>query len=199
RSPRATLADLRLERHDLRFYTELIARDDGPPKAAVVHSRQVEQLLLLFRHDAEERDPGDLRHGLEDQDTRHHGVPGKVALEEFPVIGHVLQADHALARLQLEDPVHEEEGITVREYLEDLVDADFHATSLPATPRIRTRASARARRSSRGRLRACRAAPRVSGTRDAAAPACRRGPLRPERGRAARCRPGPSGWRRRRS
>ena len=58
------------------------------------------------------------------------GLPGKVALEELLVESHVLDPDDALARLELEDPVHEQERVAVRQDLHDLADPDLHALLL---------------------------------------------------------------------
>ena len=69
--------------------------------------------------------PADLRHRLEDQHARHHRVAREVALEELLVEGDVLDADDALARLELEDPVHEQERVAVRQDLQDFADSDL--------------------------------------------------------------------------
>src|SRR5205807_3668302 len=62
-----------------------------------------------------------LRHGLHDQHAGHHRKIGKMALEKRLVIGDVLDADYAL-RLQLDDAIHQQERVAMRQYPADLVD-----------------------------------------------------------------------------
>src|SRR5215218_5883152 len=56
-----------------------------------------------------------------------------MALEEGLVLGHVLDAQRPEPRFEFVDPVHEEEGVTVRDELPDLCRAErrLHASTSP--------------------------------------------------------------------
>ena len=129
----------------VRLDPELVAGHDGPAEAAPVDAREVEELLLPVRRDPEEAHARDLGHRLEDQNPGHHRVAGKVSLEELLVERDVLDAHDPLARLELEDPVHEQERIAVRQCLENFGDPEFHG-HLPL-PILANAASSAARRS----------------------------------------------------
>src|SRR6266545_4362341 len=156
---RAALADTALQGDDLRLDPELISRQDRPAKLTAIHGGQVQKLLLVLGNDAEEADRGDLSHRFHDQHPRHDRIAGKMPLEEFFVEGHVLNPDHALSLLDLEDPVHQEKRVTVRKDLKDFGDSDFHGFSPSRTsPTVlstcsRRRASSGSRATSAARLK----------------------------------------------
>ena len=69
-----------------------------------------------------ERIVSSLRHGLQQQHPRHHRSLGKVSLEKGFVVGNVLVTDQRFPCPELGDPVNQQEGITVRQMLQNIVD-----------------------------------------------------------------------------
>src|SRR5690606_38045519 len=117
-----------------------------PLEAHVVDAGEVHHRVLVGLHAAalERQQRGRLRHRLDDQHAGHDRMMREVTGEERFGHRHVLQRHHALALLHLDHPVDQQEGIAMREILEDFVDVhdDLHsALSLSASfcSRARTR------------------------------------------------------------
>src|SRR6266571_4490212 len=115
---------------DLDLKPDLVSRGDRTPELGAVDPREVHELRLPVRHSAQQEDGPHLGHRLDDQDARHDRVAGEVALEERLVEGDVLDADHALPLLDLQDPIDQEERVAVREDLQDPPDV-HHGRRLP--------------------------------------------------------------------
>jgi hypothetical protein len=62
--------------------------------------------------------------GLHYQHAGHDGQAGKMAVEKWLVDGDVLDGDDALFAFEFENTVDEQQRITVRKYLENVVDAE---------------------------------------------------------------------------
>jgi hypothetical protein len=73
----------------------------------------------LFGKGEEYEDATDLGQGFDLQHARHDGFAGEMAREERLVETDVLHAGDGLPFFESGDPVHEEEGVAVRQNLED--------------------------------------------------------------------------------
>src|SRR4249919_1356277 len=73
-----------------------------------------------------------LRQRLDHHYARHHRLAGEVALEELLVAGHVLVAEHALARLEFNHAIHQQERIPMRQQCMDVggMERQLHGGSL---------------------------------------------------------------------
>jgi hypothetical protein len=65
------------------------------------------------------QDAGRLRHRLNNQDSRHDGAAGKVALEKGLIGAYILNADRGLSGHQFQDPINQKERIPVRQHAPD--------------------------------------------------------------------------------
>ena len=102
---------------------EDIARTYLLLEAGVLDAAEQRDLSFIRRH-AEERDGAGLREGLDDEDARHHRILREVALEEGLVHRDALPCIGELARLVIHHLIDQEERITVRDDLLDLIDAE---------------------------------------------------------------------------
>src|SRR5687768_2883147 len=99
----------------LDLETNLIARGDGTPPLHAVHRHEVDDLLLDVLDRVHDEETTHLRHRLDDEHARHDRMTGVVALKERLVDSDVLDADNALARLELDDAVDEQHRVTMRQ------------------------------------------------------------------------------------
>ena len=99
--------------------TQLVAGQHRAAELRLVDADEVHELPLRIVDRVEEQHAAGLRHRLDDEHRRHDRMAREVALEERLVDGDVLDADDALALLELEDAVHEQERIAVRHDLHD--------------------------------------------------------------------------------
>ncbi|CAM2159508.1 hypothetical protein PT2222_50347 [Paraburkholderia tropica] len=128
-------AHVALERH---VQDELVARFHHALEARAVDAHEVVQrvleVLLLFR---EREQRGGLGQRFENHHAGHDRTLREMAREKGLVDRHILQRLDALVRLELDDPVHHQERIAVRQQREDLVDVeveffDVHGVSAHA-------------------------------------------------------------------
>src|SRR5438874_4455085 len=91
----------------------------GPTEAAVVDAREQGELAAVLGKLEHGHRPS-LGHRLDHQDPGHDWTPGEVSGELWLVRGHRLDRDHALALLELEDAVDQEERIPMRDDPHDL-------------------------------------------------------------------------------
>jgi hypothetical protein len=89
-------------------------------EAGVFHGHQQHQLILAIGHGLQHQHTGRLRHGLDDQDARHHRKIGKMALEERLVGSHVLDSDYPVG-LQFDDPVDQQERVAMGQNCPDFI------------------------------------------------------------------------------
>ncbi|OPZ95751.1 MAG: hypothetical protein BWY71_02134 [Planctomycetes bacterium ADurb.Bin412] len=66
--------------------------------------------------------PGHLGQGLHNQDPGHNRRSGKMALEKMFVHGHIFDPDRPAASINLDDPVHQQKRIPVRQDFLNLAD-----------------------------------------------------------------------------
>jgi biotin-[acetyl-CoA-carboxylase] ligase BirA-like protein len=105
---------------DLADELELVARLDNALEAHTVdpgEQRKLPAVLLLREHG----DGPGLGHRLDDQDAGHDRAAREVAAEIPLVRPDTLPRDHTRPRLQVDDLVEQEEGVTVRQDRLDLV------------------------------------------------------------------------------
>src|SRR5687768_11173509 len=117
----------------VHFEQNLVSRHDRPPPLHFVERHEVHDLGCRVLHHGHHENSTDLRHRLDQQYARHNRLPGKVSLKERLVDGHVLQAYNPLPRLELDDTVHEQKRISVREELQDLLNVDHCIAFAPLT------------------------------------------------------------------
>ena len=82
---------------------------------------------MTIGHLGHHEDAAGLRHCLNDQDTRHDGVAGKMTLEKWLIDGDILDRNKALGRLKFDDPVDEQKRVTVGKKFQDLLDVERHS------------------------------------------------------------------------
>src|SRR5690606_22797802 len=111
------VADLAPDRH---LQVEAVAGHHHARELGVVDLHQVRQPALdaaavgeLGEHAA------GLGQGLDHQHARHHRPVGEMPLEIGLVGAHVLVAEHALARLELDHAIDQQERIAMRQHLPD--------------------------------------------------------------------------------
>src|SRR5215208_5421104 len=104
---------------DLDLHPEHVARQNLPAEPDTIYPRKERELVTVIPagHDA---DSAYLGHRLDNEDTRHDRVVREVTLEERFVLGDVLDADGPNTGFELLDPVHQEEGVAVRDEIPDL-------------------------------------------------------------------------------
>jgi len=96
---------------------------------------EAQWVLRPAAHLLEREDPPRLREGLHDQHPRHDRVSGEVPLEVRLVDRHVLDSDDPLPGFPLDDPVHEQERVPVRQQLHDFPDPEHVTPPLPQVSR----------------------------------------------------------------
>src|SRR5687767_8374162 len=94
-----------------------VAGHYGAAEARVVYAAEEDELTFAPLDLLERVDRADLRHRLDDEDAGHDGRAGEVALKEVLVDRHLLDPDDAHPAGQLDDAVHEQERVAVRQDL----------------------------------------------------------------------------------
>ncbi len=113
------------------FHPELISWDDRTPEPGGIHRNQkyIHCCSVFYRpQDVHSRR---LRHGLYNQDSRHHWEIGKMPLEEWLIRGHVLDSDNPIFR-QLNNPVHQQKRIAVRQNLTNFINVNKNGHGKPS-------------------------------------------------------------------
>src|SRR5436305_10951675 len=113
--------DAGLALDDLHLHAQRIAGHYRTAEARVFYGDEQNQLAVAVLHAFEHQNAGSLRHGFDDQDTRHHGKIREMTLEEGLVVGHILDPDNSFG-LHFHDAVDQEKGGAVGENGADLVD-----------------------------------------------------------------------------
>ena len=93
----------------------MIAGHHGTPESRAVDGHKKEQLIVAIRNIQQQQKPTRLRHGLENKDARHDGLSRKMSLEVIFIYRNILDADDALEAFHLENCVHHEKWIAVRQ------------------------------------------------------------------------------------
>lgn len=106
------LADGGFTAHHFHFDAELVARADGATELCVVDRGEEDEFGVAIGDALEDKNSGDLGHAFGDEDTGHNGKIWKMPNKEGLIGSYILNANDALF-LQFDDPVHEEEGISV--------------------------------------------------------------------------------------
>ena len=109
-----SLRDRAAHAQELALEVEDVPRLDDPLEATVVDPGE-EGNLAAVRLVGKHGDRAALGDRLDRQDARHHRAVGEVALKPPPVLGHEKAPAHLPAGLELENLVHEQEGVPVRD------------------------------------------------------------------------------------
>ena len=105
---------------DVRFDLHRISRNDLVLETHVVNAQEVCRVLLGVLDALEDDDAAGLSHGLHEQHARHDGLGGEVARELRLVGRDVLDGADGVV-VQIEDLVHQKEGIAVGQQFAHLV------------------------------------------------------------------------------
>src|SRR5499426_622725 len=142
---------------DVRLEQELIARAHRALEARIVDPEEVDDRVLVRQSlpRLEREDRRRLGHRLDHHDPGHDWAVREMARKERLVDGDVLEREDALSGFAFDHTVDQEEGVTVREVIEDLL--DVHCSHRP-------RSSSASRRSSARILSAVRSSPRSNAT-----------------------------------
>ena len=105
------------------FNSQLIARHNRLAEFGFVDGSEEHELASgLWGHFADE-DAGHLRHGFDDHHAGHDGEARKMSGEERLIAGDVLYADDRFF-VDLENPVHEQHRIAMRQDLLDFLNVE---------------------------------------------------------------------------
>ncbi len=113
----AAVADL------AHMIVQLVAGKYGLAELGLVDPHEIDELGLVVLAEAVDAQRAcGLRQALDDQHARHHRILREVALEERLVDGHVLDADARLVAVDVVDAIEQQEGVAVRQQLQNLAD-----------------------------------------------------------------------------
>ena len=102
--------------NDFKTYDELISRDDLAPESTVIDPRQQRHSGtrngMGFR--VTDENPGNLRHGLDNQHARHDAVVRKMPLKKRLIETDVLDSNGIFIRFDFPDAVHQNEWVAMR-------------------------------------------------------------------------------------
>src|SRR6516225_5971516 len=99
-----------------------ITRHHRLEKPRLVDRQEIDERFLNGAQRFEAEHTGGLGHALDEKNAGKHRVAGKVAEKVRLVDGDVLNTDHRLVATQLDDAVHHQERVAVRQRLEDFGD-----------------------------------------------------------------------------
>jgi hypothetical protein len=105
---------------------EAVAGENRPAEAGVINTHEIDQLTLRFvpkRMDDQHR--RGLRHGLDDQHSRHDRPARKMSLKILLVDRDVLDAGGPHIRHRIDDLVDHQERVAVRDHFHDPLDVDL--------------------------------------------------------------------------
>jgi hypothetical protein len=105
------------------FDPKLVTRDNHLAKLGALDAGKNHQLMVAVRDLRHEQRAAGLGHGFYDQHPGHDGVAGEVSIEVRLVDADILEGNNALFRVDLDDPVDQQEGISMRQQRLDLRDA----------------------------------------------------------------------------
>ena len=97
------------------FQHQSIAGNHGPSKARFFYAGKEHELLIAILDFTQRQDRAALGECLNHQNTRHYRRAGKVTLKILFVDADLLDANHALAWDEFDDPIDEQKRIAVRE------------------------------------------------------------------------------------
>ena len=99
----------------------------------MVHTQEHRQFTRVLQSLCKQQ-AGDLGHRLDDQDAGHNRRAGKMALEKLLVDADVFDPLDSRVSFDLNDLVHQEEGVPVRQNLGDLPDVQKGVGAKPGHP-----------------------------------------------------------------
>jgi len=91
---------------------ELVAGDDGLAELDAIHTEKDGEFAGVLKALGEEQ-AGELCHCLDNQDARHNGRAGEVALEEVLVEGYVFYALYEAVAFKLDYLVNQQKWISM--------------------------------------------------------------------------------------
>jgi hypothetical protein len=104
------------------FHAQLVSGTDRLAKLRALDAGEDHHFFAAILNFGEEESATRLCDGLDDENSRHDRKAGKVSHEKRFVDGDVLDGDYPLAALQFEDAINQQQGITVRQNFENVVD-----------------------------------------------------------------------------
>src|SRR5467141_2109259 len=128
------LAEVAAPVEDLDFDAQLIAGHHGTPESRPIDGHKIEQLILAIRNIQQQQKTARLRHRLKNQDPRHDRLPGKMSLKVVLVDRDILDTDAALEAFHLENRVHHQKWIAMRQQFLNFHDVQYHSRSPSPQP-----------------------------------------------------------------
>src|SRR5215472_17597470 len=116
RRDRLQLAEFHFPLQHGHFDTQLISGDDRSAKARLIDGGEIKKLLVAFLNLGKQEQATRLRHALDDQHSGHDGFPREMALKVAFVDRDVFDGHNTLEPFDLQDAVHEQERIAMRQY-----------------------------------------------------------------------------------
>src|SRR5947209_2017059 len=104
------------------FHAQLVSGADRLAKLRALDAGEDHHLFAAILNFGEEESATRLCDGLDDENSRHDRKAGKVSHEKRFIDGDVLDGNDPLAPLQFEDAIDQQQGITVRQDFENVVD-----------------------------------------------------------------------------
>ena len=98
------------------------------PEFHVVHRHEIDHLAGRVGYLIHHQESARLGHPLYDQHTRHDRVAREVAVEERLVDRDVLKSQYPAARLELQNPIDEQEWVPVRQEVENALRLEHRAS-----------------------------------------------------------------------
>src|SRR5690606_28565723 len=119
------LPDAALRAEKTRFEDQLVTRHHRLAEAQLVGTNKVIQgaIARFGIHHLETEQAGCLRHGLDDQDTRHDRMLGKMTIEKRLVDSDILVGTNALVfHIERYHAIHQQKRVTVWQVFANFVD-----------------------------------------------------------------------------
>ena len=103
------------------FDYELISGDNGMAETAFVNPGKIDQLGRSIRIAAQQQNNADLCERFDQQCSGHDGMVGEVSLEKGLIDGHILEPYHAAEAVRFDNPVYQQERVSLRQYVQDFI------------------------------------------------------------------------------
>ena len=111
---------------DVHFQPQLISGNDRSAETRIVNRDEIQQLFFALRHFLKQQEASRLRHGFDDQDSRHDWLSRKMPLKIAFIDCDVLDSHNALPSFHFFNAIYQKERVAMRQNLLDIVDVEKH-------------------------------------------------------------------------